>query len=434
MNPPRAEADERGAFSWSLFDWANSPFPTVVVTFVFAVYFQGLVGDDVRATELWGYAIAVSALAVAIIGPVAGATADATRRRKPWIAACSALMVVGCAGLWFAAPGPWSISRVLILVAFANFGFELSMVFYNAMLPDLAGPSRLGRLSGRAWAMGYAGGIACLAIALWGFVLADPPPFGLDAAPEHVEHVRAVALLVVVWFLAFGWPLFVFTPDLPGGAAHKPLDIAFAEGLMALYQTARSIRRYREIVKFLFARMVYTDGLNTLFAFGGIYAAGTFGMSISEVLMFGIALNITGGLGAYAFGSLDDLIGAKKTLIVSLTALIALGAAILVIDDITLFWILGLSIGVFIGPAQSASRSLMARFAPPELRTEMFGLFALSGKATAFVGPWLVGLLTAAFDSQRAGMWAIVAFFAAGLGLLLYVREPDGEPAAEGGS
>ena len=428
--PPRradgraAGAGGRATAAWCFFDWANSPFPTVVVTFVFAVYFQrGVVGDEVLATELWGYALAASAFAVALAGPVAGAAADAGGRRKPWIAVCSALMAVGCAGLWFAEPDPSHIWLVLGLVAFANFGFEMAMVFYNAMLPDLAGPARIGRLSGWAWALGYAGGLSCLALALYGFVQADPPPFGLDA--EAAEPVRAVALLVAAWFVLFAWPLFVFAPDLAG--ARKPLGAAFREGLATLARTLRSVRRYREIARFLLARMLYTDGLNTLFAFGGIYAAGTFGMALDEVLLFAIALNVTGGLGAFGFAWIDDLIGAKKTLIASLTALIGLGAAILFVHDVVWFWVLGLALGIFIGPSQAASRSLMARMAPAAIRTEMFGLFALSGKATAFLGPWMVGLVTAVFASQRAGMSVIVVFLALGLAVLFAVREPAAE-------
>ena len=187
------------------------------------------------------------------------------------------------------------------------------------------------------------------------------------------------------------------------------------------------MRRYREIARFLLARMLYTDGLNTLFAFGGIYAAGTFGMALDEVLLFAIALNVTGGLGAFGFAWIDDLIGAKKTLIASLTALIGLGAAILFVHDVVWFWVLGLALGIFVGPSQAASRSLMARMAPAAIRTEMFGLFALSGKATAFLGPWMVGLVTAVFASQRAGMSVIVVFLALGLAVLFAVREPAAE-------
>jgi UMF1 family MFS transporter len=267
--------------AWCLFDWANSPYPTVVVTFVFAVYFQrAVVGDEVAATAMWGNTIALSALAVALAGPVFGAAADAGARRKPWLLGCSALTVAACAGLWFATPEPSSVWLVLGLVALGNFGFELGMVFYNAMLPDLAGNERMGRLSGWAWGLGYAGGLVSLMVALFGLVQAEPPPFGLDA--QTGEPVRAVALLVALWFVVFAWPLFAFTPDL--GGARAPFARSLGLGLDALWQTLRSIRRYRQIVRFLVARMFYIDGLNTLFAFGGIYAAGSFAMSMTEVL------------------------------------------------------------------------------------------------------------------------------------------------------
>ena len=419
---PEAGARSRFAVaSWCLFDWANSPYPTVVITFVFAVYFQrAVVGEAVRATALWGQAIAVSALAVALVAPVLGAAADAGARRKPWLGACSGLMAATCAGLWYATPEPSSVWLVLALVALGNFAFELSMVFYNAMLPGLAGPGRIGRLSGWAWALGYAGGLACLAVALVGFVQAEPPPFGLDA--ERAEPVRAVALLVALWFAAFGWPLFAFTPDLAG--ARLSLGRSVAVGAATLWATLRAARSYGNIVRFLLARMLYIDGLNTLFAFGGLYAAGSFAMSMVEVLEFGIALNVTAALGAFALAWVDDWLGAKRTLILSLLALIAAGSAILVVEDKAWFWALGLVIGVFMGPTQAASRSLMGRLAPPKLTTEMFGLFALTGKATAFLGPWLVGTITALAASQRVGMATIIVFFALGLLVLLGVREP----------
>ncbi|MDP6014167.1 MAG: MFS transporter [Alphaproteobacteria bacterium] len=409
--------------TWCLFDWANSPFPTVVVTFVFAVYFQqAVVGDTVRATEMWGIALAISALGVAILGPILGAAVDAGMQRKPWLLGATVLMVLTCAGLWFATPDQDSIWLVLTLVALGNFGFELGMVFYNAMLPVLAERGRLGRISGWAWALGYAGGLACLTVALFVLIRAEPPPFGLDLAAQ--EPVRAVALLVALWLILFGWPLFVFTSENSGEAL--PVGAALREGIAALVGTLRNIRNHAQIVRFLLARMLYIDGLNTLFAFGGIYAAGSFGMSMTEVLEFGIALNVTAGLGAFGLAWVDDWIGARRTLILSLTALIGTGAAILLIEDKTWFWVLGLIIGVFMGPTQSASRSLMARLSPPDLTTEMFGLFALTGKATAFLGPWLVGMITLAANSQRIGMSVILVFLVLGLAILLGVREPRG--------
>ncbi|MDP6351221.1 MAG: MFS transporter [Alphaproteobacteria bacterium] len=411
--------------AWCLFDWANSPFPTVIVTFVFAVYFQrAIVGDAIVATALWGWAMAASALAVAIAGPVLGAIADAGGRRKPWLLACSALTVVTCAGLWFAVPGRESLLLVLVLVGLGNFGFELGTIFYNAMLPGLARPGRIGRLSGWAWALGYGGGLACLVVALFGLVQADPPPFGLAA--ESAEPVRAVALLVALWFVAFAWPLFVATPDLQ--RTNLTIGHSVSKGLDSLLTTIRRIRKHRHIAWFLLARMLYIDGLNTLFAFGGLYAAGTFAMEMTEVMVFGIALNVAAGLGAFGFAWIDDLFGAKRTIVLSLLALLILGAAILLVESKTWFWVLGLAIGVFMGPVQSASRSMMGRLAPAALRTEMFGLYALSGKATAFMGPWLVGLVTALAASQRVGMAVILAFFLIGLLVLLRVPEPDGPP------
>ena len=186
------------------------------------------------------------------------------------------------------------------------------------------------------------------------------------------------------------------------------------------------LRRYRQIALFLLARMIYTDGLITLFAFGGIYAAGTFGMSLDEVIQFGIALNVTAGLGAAAFAWADDRFGPRPVILVSLVALTILGTGTLLVESKTWFWILGSALGLFVGPAQAASRSLMARLAPPELETEMFGLYALSGKATAFMGPLVLGIATEIFDSQRAGMATILVFFAVGGVLLTFVRLADG--------
>ena len=412
----------RARVAWCLFDWANSPFPTVIITFVFSAYFtQAIVGDPVRGAALWGYAMAASAFAVAVLGPLCGAIADAAGRRKPWLLACTAITVFGGAALWFATPDPSSALWALVCVAVANAGFELGMVFYNAMLPGLAARGRLGRLSGWGWALGYAGGLACLVIALFGFVQADPPPFGLDAAAA--EPVRAVAPLAVLWFVVFGWPLFAMVPDNPSSALGA--GEAIRRGLGQLWNTLRQIRGQGPVLRFLIARMFFIDGLNTVFAFGGIYAAGTFGMALPEVILFGIALNVSAGLGAFAFAWIDDWIGAKRTLVISVSGLLLGVAGGVLAPSGPWFWAAGLVLGIFIGPTQSASRSMMARLSPPGRETEMFGLFALSGRATAFAGPLLVGWTTLAFDSQRAGMATILVFLAVGLALLLPLREPQ---------
>ncbi|MBL6957544.1 MAG: MFS transporter [Rhodospirillales bacterium] len=415
-------SNKRGLLAWCLYDWANSAFPTVITTFVFAAYFtKAVAADAVAGTELWGYAMSLSALCVALLSPVFGAVADHAGRRKPWIAFFTLICIGASMMLFGTRPQPSDILWALLWVAIANFGFETAMVFYNAMLPDIVVHSRLGRLSGWGWGLGYLGGLACLVVALVFFVQPETPLFGLDK--ETAQHVRATGPLVAAWMALFALPLFLWTPDTP----RRDLSLAQAtrRGLATLADTLRNIRQYRDIVRFLIARMIYTDGLNTLFAFGGIYAAGTFGMSFEDLIIFGIGMNVTAGLGAALFAWVDDRIGPKRTIIISVAALIVLGAIILVIQSVTLFWVVGLSLGIFVGPAQAASRSMMAHMAPPDLRTEMFGLYALSGKATAFLGPALLGFVAATFDSQRAGMATIVVFFAVGLGLLLTVPEAE---------
>jgi len=421
-----AQASRPALIAWCLFDWANSAYPTVIFTFVFSAFFVRAVAADVASgTAAWGTAMAIAGILTAILSPILGAIADRGGARKPWVFAFSLVCVVAGALLWFVRPDPGYVPMALVLAATASIAFEIATVFYNAMLPDLVPASRIGRWSGWAWGIGYAGGLACLVVALVGFVQADPPWFGLDK--DAAEHVRAVAPLTALWFAVFAVPFFLLTPDRPRVRV-RPLAAA-REGLAQLRHTLTRLGEAPAVTRFLIARLFYTDGLNTLFAFGGIYAAGTFGMTLDEVILFGIALNVTAGLGAAAFGWIDDWIGPKPTVMVALGAILTLGAGTLVATDKAWFWALALGLGIFLGPAQAASRTLMARLAPPDRLAEMFGLFALSGKATAFLGPALLAWITYAFDSQRAGMAVIVVLLALGLAILTTVRE--GPRAAE---
>ncbi len=412
----------RAVLSWCFYDWANSPYPTVVVTFVIAAYFTtALSADPETGTALWGAALSISGLAVALTAPVLGAVADQAGRRKPWIAGFAAITALSAMGFWWVKPDPSYAMLALILVVLGNSAFELGQVFYNAMLPEIAARARLGRISGWAWGLGYAGGLACLVLVLVLFVNEDGALVPLDR--NSAEHVRIAGPFVGLWFVLFALPLFLYTPD----AAPRRIapGRAITAGLGSLWATLRSLPRQQgSIGRFLLARMIYTDGLNTLFAFGGVYAAGTFAMSFQDILLFGILLNVAAGLGAVVFSWADDRIGAKRTIVISLSGLIGAGTAILTVESQTAFTVLGCIIGVFIGPAQSASRSMMARLAPAQSRAELFGLYALSGKATAFAGPALVASITLLAGSQRVGMAVIPVFFVVGLILLLPLREP----------
>ncbi len=413
--------NRRGLISWCLYDWANSAFPTVIGTFIFGTYYTTAIAKSPEdgATE-WGLALGISAVVVALISPIIGAVADKGGRRKPWIGGFAALCIAATAMLWFAHPDPADAIWALFFVALASAAFEFSMVFYNAMLPELAAKTHIGRISGWGWGLGYVGGLAALALCLVGFVQTESPWFG--ASKAEAENIRAVVLLVAVWYAVFSAPLFLYTPDTP--STGRAMRDCVREGIAELIGTIRNIRQHGNIVRFLIARMLYTDGLGTIFAFGGIYAAGTFGMELSEVILFGIAINVTAGIGAAVFAWMDDWFGAKSVIVVSLIGLIGFGGGMVLVESVDWFWFLGLALGVFVGPAQAASRSLMARLAPPALRTEMFGLYAFSGKATGFLGPFALAAAIAATGSQRAGMAVVLVLFAVGLVLLLPVREP----------
>ena len=405
----------RREWAWASYDWANSAFPTVVSTFVIAAYFtKGIAPDPVSGQVMWGWMQALVGLAIGLLSPLLGAIADAGGRRRVLLLICTVLTAFFTAGIWFALPQPgWAI-WALVCVGLGTLCFELGTVFYNAMLPEVTTRERLGRISGIGWSLGYAGGLCCLLLCLALLVQPNPSPFGLDRGAA--EHVRATALLVAAWLLLFAWPVLVFIPETQVNRTRW--GVAATQGLAELLRTLRGLPRNPGIGRFLLARIFYTDGLNVLFAFGAIYAAGVFGMGFEEILLFGIALNVTGGLGAFAGGWIEERLGARNTVLFALLALMALGGAMLLVESKGAFWVLGIALGLFFGPAQAASRSLMAHLAPPAEIAAYFGLFALSGRATGFLGPAALALVTGLSGSQRAGMAVVLVLLGLGAAIL----------------
>jgi MFS transporter, UMF1 family len=444
--PPRA-----AVVSWIFFDWAAQPYFTLITTFVFAPYFATHVAaNPASGQSLWGFATAAAGLMIALMSPVLGAIADASGRRKPWIAAFGALLVIGSSLMWFGRPGDVSIIPPLLLAyGIATVGVEFATVFNNAMMPTLVPPDKIGRLSGTGWATGYIGGIVSLVLVL-GFLAANPesgrtlfgftPLFGLD--PVTHQGDRITGPLTGIWFVIFVLPMFLLTPDYP---AKRGLRDALREGLFELRGTLRELPKHRSMAAFLLANMIYTDGLVSLFAFGGIYAAGTFGWNTIEIGTFGIILAIAGTLGGWLGGKLDDALGSKHVIAGSMLVLLFAVVAILLVDKDTVFFVnvappvpggalfasaaeraylvLGCLIGAAGAPLQAASRSLLIKIAPKDRIAQYFGLFALTGKVTSFIGPLLIGVITAVTASQKAGMAVLVLFFLAGLALLTRVRE-----------
>lgn len=407
--------------SWCLYDWASSAFNTVIGTFIFSVYFaQAVYGDATEGSVVWGYAIGGAGLAVALVGPLLGAIADQSGRRKPWIAGFTALCIVATAFLYLVEPGRAFVFIAVVLVVIATIAFELGSIFYNASLQVVAPRDKLGRVSGCGWSLGYFGGLCCLGLALVGLVQPDVPWFGFGT--DAAQQIRATALLTAVWFGLFSIPYFFFVPD--SDKSSQSVGQLFISGLGQLCATIRDVRRHGPIVIFLIASALYRDGLATLFAFGGLYAAGVYLMDIEEIMIFAIALNVTAGLGALSFAWFDDRFGSKDMILASLAGLLLFGFVILFVDDQQIFFWLALGLGFFVGPTQSASRSLMTRLSPDAMETEMFGLYAMTGKSAAFLGPIFYAMATDFFGTQRAGLVTILAAWLLGGLFLFFVPAP----------
>jgi MFS transporter, UMF1 family len=432
-----------GVVSWMLFDWANQPFQTLVVTFVFAPYFVGVVmADPVTGQTVWATTIAVAGGLTALVAPCIGAIADRSGARKPWMMACSLPFVAGCLGLWLATPGMESPSLVLLLFGIAFAGSELTLLFANAMLPDLAPRSETGRISGSGWALGYMGGLVSLLLVL---ALISPAPggektligispvLGFDLAEG--EPARAVGPLTAIWFVIFATPFFLVTPDAPRG---EPLRTAMRSGLADLWTTLSAVRTHRRLYLYLASSMLYRDGLAALFAFGGIYASGVLGWGTFELGLFGIVAAFVGALGAWVGGHVDAALGPWPVIVASIGALIVVCTVILLttrtgfafltleagsrLPD-AIFFCAGGLLGGASGALQAASRTLLVIEAEGRVESaQAFGLYALSGRATAFIGPSLIAAVTAATGSQRLGVSPVIGLFVLGLLLLLWMR------------
>lgn len=459
----RIAAPRRGIWGWMFFDWAQQPFHTLIITFVFAPYFAAAVAPNAaKGQELWGLATGIGGFLIAIMSPVLGAIADAAGPRKPWIFLFSVIGVIGCWMLWFAVPGAGNMGFILVAIALALIGMEFAAVFANAMMPDLVPRSELGRLSGSAWGLGYLGGLVSLVIVL-GLLAGQPstgktllgldPLFGLDVAMR--EGDRASGPLTAIWFVIFALPMFLWTPDAPRRASATG---AVKRGLSELWTTLRRLPSERSYFGFLMSSMFYRDALNALYTFGGIYAAGVLGWSIIQIGIFGILANLTGALGAWGGGRIDQAYGPKTVvsgsivmltlcciLVISTTQTEVLFISVAeagtesALPDIV-FYVAGALIGATGGSIQAASRTLLVDQVPRDKVTEAFGLYALSGRATAFLGPLSIAFATAFFageafglwpqDAQRLGVTPIVVLFAIGLALLPLVRSRHVEAVA----
>lgn len=438
---------KRRVRGWMMFDFASQPYNTLLLTFIFGPYFATVVGDPVAAQSMWGFAIGLAGLVIALSAPVLGAMADASGRHLPWIWIFSALYVAGAAALWFAVPGADTVVPILFVFCVGLIGMEFATIFTNAMLPGLGPRDEIGRISGSGWALGYVGGVIALVIMLLFFaenaagvtLLGTAPLLGLD--PETREGTRFVGPFTALWYVVFMVPFFLWVRPSPRpGAVRLPVGRALA----TLGDTLKRLPRTPGFASFLGASMLYRDGLNGLYTFGGIYAVGVLGWSVVDVGVFGILAAVTGAIFAWLGGRIDRAWG-PKPVIVGCVVVLLIDTLLLVTISPTralglpvaegsalptiAFYVLGAVIGAAGGALQASSRTMLTRQAHPDRMTEGFGLYALAGKATAFLAPFLIGVVTLASGSQQMGILPVAALFIFGLILLVWVK-PEGEPDA----
>ena len=399
--------DKKEILSWSMYDFANQPFTNIIVTFVYSAFFTKIIAENEQiGTILWANAIAVSAIIVALLSPILGAIADNGGYRKFFLIFFTWICAVFSILLFF--PQEGDVFMALSFFILANVSFEMGTVFCNSYLADFNDKENIGKISGFAWGLGFFGGLIALSLSLFLFPEMTP------------ADVRAINILVGVWLLIFSIPTFLFVRDSKKKRFKK---VYISQSFTSLKNSIVAISNYKIVFQFLIARLFYNDALITIFALGGIYAVSSLDFSFSEVMTLGIVLNVAAGIGSFVFGYIEDVIGVKKTINITLIVLIFSTLLAIIAPETNfpkeVFWFSGILIGLMVGPNQSCSRSLMSKITPRNKLNEFFGFFAFSGKATSFIGPLLFGLIST-FYSQQIALWVVVFLFV--IGLFLFNR------------
>ncbi len=441
------DGQQKRIWGWFFFDWASQPFNTLLLTFIFGPYVVSVVGDGSAAQTVWGYGVGIAGLLIAVLSPLLGAIADRSGRRMPFIWLFSLMYVAGSAMLWQAAPDSFNVGWVMLWFCIGLIGMEFATTFTNAMLPDLAPNEQIGRISGSGWAFGYVGGIVSLLIMLLFFAEGETgrtliglkPAFGLLDETAR-EGTRSVGPLVAIWYAVFMIPFFLWVRETRKPDA-MPMRHAMRGVWPELKQSLKTLPKRRSLAAYLASSMFYRDALNGMYSFGGIYAAGVLGWSVTLVGVFGVVAALTGAVFAWLGGRADQRFGPKPVIVVSVIVLLAVAVSILftsrshvlglavaegsILPDIA-FFVIGALIGAAGGSVQASSRTLLVRQASAEKMTEAFGLYALAGKATSFMAPLGIGIMTGLTGSQQWGVSPLILLFLIGLILLFWVK-PEGE-------
>ena len=408
--------------SWCLFDFANSSYTTLIMTAVYSVYFRdavvGAAGN--RGDRLWGIANFLAMGVVAVASPILGAFSDYSGRRKFLLIATTLQTIATTALLYLVGPG--DVMSGIVYYVVATIGFEAGYVFYNAFLPDVSTPATIGRVSGWAWAIGYAGGLLSLALC---FPLVARPL--RDAAgvldPLAVSHRQISFLLVAVFYLVFALPSFIWLRESAPQGRLNGLRAYASVGFRRTAETLRHLGRYRETGKFILASLFFTDGITTVISFSAIYATTTFHFTSGDLVVLFLVLNVVAFPGSLVAGYLADRFGPKATLVGSLWLWVVTIIVGYAAQDRVTFLLMACLAALGMGSTQAVGRSFMAQITPPSRESEFFGFYVLSGKFASMFGPLVFGFVSEATGSQRVAVLSLLPFFLIGLALMAAVDE-----------
>ncbi|MDQ6659020.1 MAG: MFS transporter [Actinomycetota bacterium] len=410
--------------AWGLWDWGSAAFNAVIVTFVFSVYLTGSVGKHIAGAGAWfSWSLGIAGFFIAVLAPVTGQRADAGGRRKMALGFWTALVVLAMLALYFVENEASYFWLGLVLLGFASVFASFAEVSYNAMLRQISTPRTIGRVSGFGWSMGYFGGIILLLVSYFGFVSGDgdsPLKGFFSVTSAGGFNIRLVAVMAAIWFAIFALPVLFKVPETPGLPRDK--RAGFLESYRILFRDLRALWNVdRNAVYFLLSSALFRDGLAAIFALGAVLANSVYGISSADVLIFGVAANVVSAAGALIGGRFDDRFGPKRVIVIALIGLLVTSLILLVVSGPMMFWIFGLILVLFVGPAQSSSRTYLARIAPLGREGQMFGLYTTTGRAVSFLAPALFGLFATTLGADRWGIIGIIVVLAGGLAALLPV-------------
>ena len=416
-------------WSWALWDWAEQPYPTIMQTFIFPVYLTSAVAAGIKnADQQLGWATAIAGLLLALMAPVMGRRSDQNGRRKLWLLINTGILIAVTASSFFIEPKPEYFLFGLVLYGIGSVIQESAFINYYAMLKGVTNEKNIGKVSGFAWGLGYVGGIILLLISLVGFVLPEHPLLGI--VKENGLNIRTIFLFSAAWILIFTIPLLLWVPEIEKRAGAKNESIL--ESYRSLFRELGTLRRQApETFKFLISSAIYRDGLAGIFTFGAVLGTLAFGFTTTSIIFYGIGANIVAAIGAAIGGWLDDKIGSRAVILGSLIGLIAGAMAVFFLRDLgpITFWIFGLLLTLFVGPAQASSRTFVARFTPHGREGEVFGLYQTTGRAVSFLSGtmWALSISIAnsvlgSSNNTIYGIWGIVIILIAGTYLLTRVH------------